>query len=53
MMKRGRQLDDRLSVQLTLETFGNFNGAILALSILCITTFLLLVFAVERHFLAM
>jgi hypothetical protein len=42
-----------LQCRLTLETFGDLNGAIYALSLLCIATLLFLVFAEERNFITM
>lgn len=40
-------------IQLTLEAFGDFNGAVYALGILRIAALLLLILAEERNFLAM
>ena len=52
-MARAREMPaEHSSIKLTLEAFGNFDGAVYALGIFCVAALLFLILAEERNFLA-
>ena len=53
-MSRAREMPGKhSSIKLTLEAFGNLDGAVYALGIFCVAALLFLILAEERNFLAM